>query len=466
MPRQFVQRVIIIGGGASGVLLACHLLRDQRASRHVTIFEKRPEVGRGVAYATANPAHLLNVRAANMSAFPDDPDHFWCWLAKRQNRSNSGAKLPDCSDPFCFAPRQIYGEYIAELVLPLLAVDERSPGLHIIQGNCVSVSETHAGVAIALENGECHSADIAVLATGHEPPPSFRGYQADPWTSPAEAGIAPDDRILILGTGLTMVDYVLALTLSGHRGSIIAMSRRGLLPHAHRHIKPFPIEQVDIPSGESLTDLLRWIRICVRNHAARGGDWRSVIDGLRPFNQRIWQSLSLDNRRRFQNHARAWWDVHRHRMAPEIETRLNAIVASGQLRILAAKLQAIEPGPLDVEVRYRRRGERKVEALRVDKIVECRGVAPVTPDTANPALRSVLQRGQARLDPMCIGLDVTSDCALINRDGIASQRLYAVGPLTRAEFWEVVAVPDIRTQCAGLAATLASGCPPSDPGPA
>jgi uncharacterized NAD(P)/FAD-binding protein YdhS len=454
MPHQFQQRVIIIGGGASGVFLACHLLRDRATSLHVTIIEKRPQVGRGIAYATANPEHLLNVRAANMSAFPDDPDHFWRWLAVRRNRPNSGAAIPNCADPFCFAPRQIYGDYIAELVEPLLASDERGPGLHILQGECVSVSETHSGVAVALANGERLTADMAVLATGHEPPAPCRDYQADPWTSPAEAGIAQDDRVLIIGTGLTMVDYVLALILSGHRGPIVAMSRRGLLPRAHRPIEPFPIEERDVPFGAGLTDLLRWVRICVRSHTARGGDWRSVIDGLRPFNQRIWQGLSIDNRRRFQSHARAWWDVHRHRMAPEVEIRLNAIMASGQLRVVAAKLLAVEAGLSGASVNYRRRGDSTIEALHFDKIVECRGVVPVPANTSNPALRTVLEKGHARLDPLCIGLDVTPDCSLIDRRGIASQRLYAVGPLTRAEFWEIVAVPDIRTQCARLAAHL------------
>jgi uncharacterized NAD(P)/FAD-binding protein YdhS len=363
--------------------------------------------------------------------------------------------IPNCSDPFCFAPRQIYGDYIAELVRPLLATDKQAPGLHIVQSECVSVSETPAGVAVALADGERFTADLAVLATGHEPPAPCQGYQADPWTSPAEAGIARDDRVLILGTGLTMVDYVLALTLSGHRGPIIAISRRGLLPRAHRPVQPFAIEERDVPIGASLTDLLRWVRICVRSHGARGGDWRSVIDGLRPFNQRIWQGLSIENRRRFQSHARAWWDVHRHRMAPEVETRLNATIASGQLRIVAAKLHAVEPGPTGASVLYRPRGERMTKAVHVDKIVECRGVVPVPPDTRNPALRSILEKGHARLDALGIGLDVTPDCSLIDRRGIASKRLYAVGPLTRAAFWEIVAVPDIRTQCARLAAHLA-----------
>src|ERR1700680_3164424 len=74
------RHVVIVGGGASGVLLACHLLRSLSENIRVTLIERNPAIGRGIAYSTVDPAHLLNVRAANMSAFADDPDHFWQWL--------------------------------------------------------------------------------------------------------------------------------------------------------------------------------------------------------------------------------------------------------------------------------------------------------------------------------------------------------------------------------------------------
>jgi uncharacterized NAD(P)/FAD-binding protein YdhS len=352
-------------------------------------------------------------------------------------------------------PRRIYGDYIAELIEPLLATDERGGGLNIIQGECVSISETRSGVAVLLANDECRIADVAVLATGHEAPAPCEGCYADPWTPPADAGIGRDDRVLILGTGLTMVDYVLTLLLSGHRGPIVAMSRRGLLPRPHRPVEPFPIEEADVPIGASATDFLRWVRICVRTHVARGGDWRGVIDGLRPYNQQIWQSLSPANRRRFLEHARAWWDVHRHRMAPEVESRIEAAIASGQLNVIAAKVSSIGPNDSGATVRYRRRGESGLVTMHVAKIVECMTAVAIPPKTANPVLHDLFSKGRARPDPLRISIDVTPNCAVVDQNGVPSQRLYAVGPLTRAAFWEIVAVPDIRTQCARLATQIA-----------
>jgi uncharacterized NAD(P)/FAD-binding protein YdhS len=443
------RNVIIIGGGASGVLLACHLLRDRDCDLRVTIVEKRPDVGRGIAYSTANPDHLLNVRVANMSAFPDDPDHFWRWLWEREGHDGSVAGQR-CDDPFCFVPRRIYGDYIAGLLSPLLA--ESPKRLRIIRGECDSIDEAPSGIAVSLTDGSGCRGDIAVLATGHEVPSNDdAGCYLDPWVAPADAGVTLDTRILVLGTGLTMIDYVLSLILAGHVGLIVAMSRRGLLPNAHRSVQPVTIKAAQIPFGAGITTLIRWLRTLIDRHVAAGGDWRSVVDGLRPFTQKIWQELPMTARRSFLEHARPWWDVLRHRMAPEVETRIKARIADGGLTVMAAKLCAVEQHPQGAVVRYRRRGANVVETLRVDKIVDCRGVGPVPLRLTNPALRSLFQRGLARLDPLQMGIDVTQDCAIVNQQGAPSNRLFAIGPLTRAAFWEIIAVPDIRTQCMKLA---------------
>jgi len=282
-PRK---HVLIIGGGASGVLLACHLLGDPARNLTATLVEKRQEVGRGVAYFTADPNHLLNVRAANMSAFPDQPDHFWRWLCTRES---NGPQYYRCADPFCFVPRKIYGEYIGSLLSAFFSEGERTDPLRVIHGECVSIRQLESGVTITLADGSREHGDVAVLATGHDASALCDGYCIDPWTAPAEAGVRSDSRILILDTGLTMVDYVLSLILSGHRAPIIAMSRHGLRPQGHRPVQPRPIDRAIIPFGASVVDLSRWLRSTIDKHAAQGGDWRSVIDGIRPFTQEIWQ---------------------------------------------------------------------------------------------------------------------------------------------------------------------------------
>ena len=453
------RRVVIVGGGASGVLLACHLLRNPEVELKVTLIERRPGVGQGIAYSTANPHHVLNVRASNMSAFADDPDHFWRWLVNHR-----GSEDLRCSDPFCFAPRALYGRYIANLIEPLQ--ERRRVGrLEIVQGECVDLRVSRTGVVATLADGADHLGDIAVLATGHETPTAdCASCYAQPWTTPEDAKIAKDEPVLILGTGLTMVDYVLALQHAGHAGPTTAMSRRGLLPHVHRRIPLLRIEAAEVPFGADVATLLRWLRDRVERTEAEGGDWRSVIDAVRPFTQKLWQTLPLTSRRRFLEHLRAWWDVHRHRMAPEIGTHLHKLIARGRLQIVAGKICAVEPsGPRSI-VRYRRRGAQATETMRVAKIIECRGVVTNPLDTTNPVLVSLFRQGRLRADPLRIGIDVSDDCAIVAASGEISQRLFAIGPLTRAAFWEIVAVPDIRVQCAQLAQRITTQLLARDPG--
>jgi uncharacterized NAD(P)/FAD-binding protein YdhS len=448
MDRSAARRAIIIGGGASGVLLAYQLLQKSDSDFCVTLIEQRPDVGRGLAYHTANPEHLLNVRVANMSALPDDPDHFWRWLSTR----SADRRL--CADPYCFVPRHLYGDYLASLVEPMKA-DRCAPGsFTVVQGECVNVSEGLAGVAITLADGMRLTSDIAILATGHDRAMSRLACQADPWAPPSAAGIDKDSTILILGTGLTAIDYVLTLLSHGHRGPIVAMSRRGLLAKAHRRVAPMRILESDIPFGASASHLLHWLRRRIAAHVARGGDWRSVVDGIRPYTQRLWRELPLASRRRFLEHARAWWDVHRHRMAPEVEMRVTQALADNRLTLMAAKMTGLEPNAAGAIVRYRRRGRSESESLQVGTIVDCTGIVRDPRGSANPAIRSLFERGLARTDPLRIGVDVNADCAVIRRDGTPSRRLFAVGPLTRAAFWEIIAIPDIRDQCAALAAQL------------
>ena len=448
MPRSAARHAIIVGGGASGVLLAYQLLHNQLPDFRVTLIEKRAAIGRGLAYHTGNPEHLLNVRVANMSALPDDPEHFWRWIAARR------PERPLCPDPYCFVSRSIYGDYIESLVVPFIAGADSARGLAIVRGDCVAISDSAAGVTVMLADGSSFIGDIAILATGHDLIPPKSIHHVDPWASPRAAGVGKDVPVLILGTGLSMVDYLLALLHEGHRGPIVAMSRRGLLPRPHRRVGAAPIAETDVPFGASISTLTRWLRARVAQHEAQGGDWRSVLDGIRPFTQRIWRELPLASRRRFLEHARAWWDVHRHRTAPEVDGRVADALAAGQLKVLAGKITRIEPDGAGAVVHYRPRGNGTNKSIPVGAIVDCTGIVRDPRASANPAVQSLLEQGLARVDPLRIGIEVDAECAIVGQDGSPSERLFAVGPLTRAAAWEIIAIPDIRGQCAELAARL------------
>lgn len=436
--------VVIVGGGASGTLLARHLLDQADNDARVTVIEKRTRVGKGFAYDTRNAKHVVNVRASNMSAFPDDPGHFLRWLSS----SGLAEQLP-CADQFSFVPRSVYGHYLESLIDPFVANRGDEEELRIINGECVSI-ERDRKLTTILDDGAKIESDVVVLATGNE---FFSSMNANKSASVSDRRMSAsaDDTVLLLGTGLTMIDHVLSLVHEGHTGRIVAISRRGLLPQSHQPTVPVSIDRAEIPFGKSVSEIALWLRAQIEG----GADWRATVDALRPYTQELWQKWSPAERGRFLRHARPWWDVHRHRMAPEVESQIKGLIAEGRLTIIAGKISGLEDHGTSKKIRFRRRNGERQETLRVQKIVECRGIDNRIVTSGNAVLRNLAERGMATADDLDIGIKVTSDCALVSRSGTVSDDLFAVGPLTRGEFWEVVAVPDIRVQCQKLARHIA-----------
>ena len=453
MSKFASQRIVIVGGGASGALMAAHLLRERPANLSVTIVETRAELGRGLAYSTGNPSHFLNVRAANMSAFADDPDHFTRWLS-RQADAPATPEDPE----FRFVSRGLYGRYLESLVLEHVATPKGRRHLTVVQDQARDLSVTSSGLEIALAASAPIRAEVAILACGHEGLVDESPIYVSPWSEPLGGGPPKDATLLILGTGLTMVDTALALEERGHRGRIVAVSRRGLVPHAHRRVEPLPIDARSAPFDRDLSALLAWLRGLAVGLETRGGDWRGVVDGLRPHTQSIWRAMTPRRRERFLEHARPWWDIHRHRMAPEIAARIGAMIAHGRLEIVAGKVVDAIPEGDGARVTLRRRGSRCLETLSVARIISCKGLRSNPEQSANPLVASPFARGLARADPLRIGIEVDPECAILDSNGRPSPHLMAMGPMSQAAFWEIVGVPDIRLQTAALSQRLLADC--------
>jgi len=441
-----IRRVVIVGAGFSGTLQAINLLRHD--GPRALLVERAGEPGKGVAYGAAHPSHLLNVRAGNMSAFPDDPGHFTRWL--------EGRGVADAAS--AFVPRVTYGAYLAEL---LEEARGRSAGrLDLVSGDVVDAVPTDDGVAVSLADGRELTADAAVLALGNLPPHDPPGldptalspdrYKGDPWEPGVADGLSDGDTVLVVGTGLTMVDMALMLDARGFRGRIVALSRRGLLPR--RHAAP-------APAGDKIRERPATVASSlVRNVRARGQviGWRNAVDELRPFTQSMWANADEAERARFLRHLRPWWDVHRHRLAPAVADRLAAMQAGGRLQVVAGKTLAFTEHESGVEVRWRPRGADEPQTLLVRRVINCTGPQGNLSRTGEPLLRALVERGAIRPDAARLGIDVDASAATIGADGRPSDRLFALGPMTRGAFWEIVAVPDIRTQTWNLARRLSN----------
>ena len=259
-----------------------------------------------------------------------------------------------------------------------------------------------------------------------------------------------------------MIDQVLSLERQGHAGKISALSPRGMLPSAHRPVKPFKLSR-GVPYGAELSVIAAWIRTIAKEFTAAGGDWRSAIDALRPHTQRLWRSMSTSQRRRFLRHGRTYWDALRHRMAPEVEVRIKALCAAGKLEIVAGRIVHAEKGKDGIAVRTLRRSRGHVEKRKFARLIDCTGLGDDPYRSDNPLIGALLARGAARADPLGIGLDISEEYALIDRFSRSSDRVRAVGPLARATFWECTAIPDIaaHTQCRHMSAEIIAKNRPS-----
>ena len=252
-----------------------------------------------------------------------------------------------------------------------------------------------------------------------------------------------------------MVDMVLSLDRRGHRGPVVAVSRRGLLPSAHRLTAAHNLPSDEIPFGADLSKLLAWLRLRSAELTANGADWRSAVQALRPHTQRLWREMTLDQKRRFLRHARVYWEVHRHRMAPDIEQALGRLIRDGRLTIIAGRVIDVQQDADRLEVRIVRRGAKDPEQRAFARIIDCTGLTDDPLNSTNPLLRTLLARGSLRPDAVGIGFDVAENYAIVGADGARSRRVKAIGPLARAAFWECIAIPDIRIQCKQIAEALA-----------
>lgn len=438
------QSVVIVGGGASGVLVASQLLRSPDPDLRVTLIERQGRFGQGLAYSAQHRNHRVNVPARGMSAFPDDAEHFWRWLQRKEPGQHPSS--------WTFVPRRLYGAYLEDV---LREAADRIPGrLVVLSEEVLAVNETRKGVEVVLGNGASLAARTAVLAVGHETQPARGKGIAVHAGSDRDTPLDPSAHVMILGSGLSMVDAWVSLSDARHTGPITVVSRNGLVPRGHLDVAPLDIDAADIPFGASLTSLTRWFRSLVREAESQGQDWRSVVDGLRPYNQRLWQSWPEREKRQFLRHVRPWWNTHRHRLPPELQEGLLRSIASGQVKLVAAEFIDIERADDKVRATIRPRSTSLRQVMDVARVYDCGGVTVDVRASANPVIQHVIRTGMARPDAMRIGLDVDEHCALIGADGAVSRRIHVVGPLTRGRFFEIEAIPDIRVQSAALAQTI------------
>lgn len=451
VPRSHF-RVVIIGGGFSGTALAIQLLRQMIGDLSIAVINRAGLPGRGVAYGTKCEEHLLNVNAGNMSVIPDEHAHFLHWLR---------SKVSKAVRPEDFVVRQLYGEYMEDTLSHALM---RRPSVIFswFHEDAISISLEGNKPSVTLSGGFALRSEVVILATGNSPPsdpPEVRAikrryYSPNAWAHDALDGIPNSGSVLLLGSGLTAVDQILALRTRKFCGRVVVLSRRGLLPSAHSAPALWPSDWSDMVPN-TVCAMLKAVREQIKLASGSGVDFQAVIDSLRSASPNIWRRWPIKERDRFLRHLRVHWDASRHRIPTKTHQTLKGCIADGSLCLIAGRLLNAVERNHQLEAVIRDRGTHRIQVLKIDRIVNCTG--STGPQFVYDKLTmDLVESGLARIDPLRIGVDTGYDGALLSRCGEPNHSIFTMGQLRKACSWETTAVREIRQQAAQLACLVSN----------
>ncbi|WP_244564465.1 FAD/NAD(P)-binding protein [Rhizobium sullae] len=450
--------VAIVGGGFSGAGVAYHLVKAMPDTLpRIIVFEPRWEIGRGLAYDTQDPAHRINVPAARMSLLPDLPEDFLDWVVENDAVADDREAL--WLNGNLFPQRHLFGAYVAARLRPIVL----SGAVQHKKAIVTKVSSGSDGWLITDSNDEDTRADFLVIATSHPAPSAPRSlsaalaghprFVADSTRPGALDIIRPDDRVLIVGNGLTSADITASLTRSGHHGPITSISRRGLRSRGHPPCPQEPFGDFLSAPAASAAALLRNVRKAIDQAAEIGESWHAVIDQVRSDGHEIWRNLPVAERCRIVRHLRPYWDVHRFRVAPQVEAVLESAIAEGRLEVLAASVASVKVDGEAIDVLLRRRTGEHVEK-RFDAVVVTTGPSHGGILESQQWLHTLNQSGCVQLDPTGLGIACNESSEAVGKDGLSNASLLISGPLARGTFGELMGLPQVTDHAVFVAAEL------------
>lgn len=442
-----MKTIVIIGGGWSGTLTAIQLLEKSK-TLSVKIINSGQPLGLGVAYSTTEEEHLLNVPAGKMSPFPNNPTHFIDWLVKN---GHSAKNLEGQ-----FIPRLVYGKYISELI----SLYKGNKQLEVINAKAIDIIKQGATYTVLLSNNTAIPADKIVLALGNFLPANPKSetltfydnkkYFQNPWSPSYLNNIDLKQDILLIGTGLTMVDNVLSLKKRGFTGKFFVVSPRGYTPASHGKADTYPDFYNEL-KGTNLAEIFKTVRKHLKIASSKNSSWRGVIDSLRPYAQEIWVTRTLKEKQQFVSHIRHIWGVARHRLPVKIYNEINDLKTQGQLEIIGGRIVDMQEknGPIAIYIQLRK--SSAIRELVVSGVVNCTGPQTNYKELKDQLVINLLSKQMIIPDDLKMGIKTTLNGQVLQQEHTASTDIYALGSLLRGVLWETTAVPEIRQQAESIA---------------
>lgn len=452
--------ITIIGGGFCGFSVLMNLTKLAKEELSINLIDKDNNFPLGLAYRTMNKKHVLNVPASKMSAIPEDPDNFINWIKSKPEYSDYvDDELPDL-----FMPRYIYGQYLSELFASLSGSIPSNINFRLIQDEATDINPLDKGAEVILKSGEKIFSDKIVIATGNFLPdnPKIKDdsiyksekYFRNPWQKESCENLKDNESVLIIGTGLTMVDNVISLKDNGFKGKIYTISTHGYFPLSHKKRKPYTDILNEIHPPYNLLDLYKIFRKHIKYVLSHGITGEAVVDAIRPKTQEIWLSLRLEDKIKFMSHVRHLWGVARHRLPKEIFRQMKSLISDGQIEIIAGRIREMREINNGVYILYKDRKSQKLTEMIVNRVINCTGPATDLYKMESALIHNLLDKGIITPDEMKLGVNALPDGTIIHNDNSVSSYLYTTGSLLKGILWESTAVPELRVQAKSLSEIL------------
>jgi uncharacterized NAD(P)/FAD-binding protein YdhS len=424
MPGLGKYEIGIVGNGLSAYLVLKHLVALAPDVKIALFNSDHYKAIEGPAYLKNAKANFFLNTPSNKIALSDENAYDFCDFL--------GLSLEERD--WHFASRTEFGQYAKS---KLAHYDSYANQF----GSANKIKRNEEGFEIHTNEGIVTCNKI-LLATGNDFDNAWQGVIKSVWNFDYSV-LKPTDKVIVIGTGLTMFDIVGAISDNCKEVTITAISKSGLMPAVQPAKATTPIPFVwDRDTPISLFETLRQLR---KNLELANGEWWRTIDGMRPVTIDLWNNFSVFEKKQFINHLLSKWNRARHRAPQQVFEKVNGLIQNKALEIRQGKV-------VQASANFVKLADRTI--LNADYVFYAGGAILNPFKSSQPFWQNVKEEDWIDIHPSGMGVNATPKFQLIGKDGAQVNGAYTIGNNMRGTLLECTAIPELKVHAKKVAEQL------------